>query len=324
MSLSLTKKPFFCNYWLTYRCNSKCEFCNFWKDKSLIKISDAQFEQVKKNLDGLKKIGIKFIDFTGGEPLLNKELPQILSYAKKLGFFVKLSTNGFLYTNRATELKDLTSRIYFSFDTTSKEEYRKIRGIDGYNQLIESLKIAKDLKQDICLLYTVTNENIKNIADIVKFGKENKIIVYIHPCFSYFNNKALNAEYIDIIKKFFWYPYVRMNLPQLEFHKKGGNNITKPNCKVGVSTIDIGPDDSLTIPCLHRHVKRIKIDGSLFSLYKSEKWNNFFKNAGKYEFCQNCTIDCYFGLTYSDRVIEYPIKQNITSLKDTIELMRSK
>ena len=115
-----------------------------------------------------------------------------------------------------------------------------------------------------------------------------------------------------------------MNLPQLEFHKKGGNNITKPSCKVGFSTIDIGPDDSLTIPCLHRNVKRIKIDGKLLSLYQSEKWNDLFKNAGKYEFCQHCTIDCYFGMTYSDRVIEYPIKQNITSFKDSIELMRSK
>ena len=324
MSSLLTKKPFFCNYWLTYRCNSKCEFCHFWRDKTLQKISDAQFENVKKNLDDLKKIGVKFIDFTGGEPLLNKELPQILSYAKKLGFFVKLSTNGFLYPSRANELKNFTSRIYFSFDTTSKEEYKKIRGIDGYNKLIDSIKIAKDLKENICLLYTATNENIKNIDDIVNFGKENKITIYIHPCFSYFNNKALNAENIDIIKKYFWYPYVRMNLPQLEFHKKGGNNINKPSCKVGFSTIDIGPDDSLTIPCLHRNVNRIKINGTLFSLYNSEKWNDFFKNAGTYKFCQHCTIDCYFGMTYLDRVIEYPIKQNITSLKDFIELKRSK
>ena len=324
MSLSLSTKPFFCNYWVTYRCNSKCEFCNFWRDKSLFKKSDAQFEQVKNNLGDLKKIGLKFIDFTGGEPLLNKDLPKILSYAKKLGFFIKLSTNGFFYPDRAIELKGLPSRIYFSFDTTSKKEYNKIRGIDGYDKLIESIKIAKDLKQDICLLYTVTNENIKNIVDIIKFGKENKITVYIHPCFSYFDNKALNADNIDIIKKYFWHPYVRMNLPQLEFHKRGGNNISKPSCRVGVSTIDISPDDCLTIPCLHRNIKRIKIDGNLLSIYKSKKWNDYFKNVGRYKFCQNCTIDCYFGLTYIDRVIGYPIKQNITSIKDLIESMRPK
>jgi len=259
MSAMKNKKPYFCNYWLTYRCNSKCEFCNFWKDKNFQNISDAKFADVKKNLDDLKKIGIKFIDFTGGEPVLNIELPQILSYAKKLGFFVKLSTNGLLYSKKALELKDLPSRIYISFDTISKEEYKKIRGVDGYNKVIDGIKIAKKLGQDICLIYTVTDENIKNISNIVSFAKKNKIIVYIHPCFSYFNNKSLSKKNIDLIKKYFWYPFVRMSLPQLDFHKKGGNNPLNPKCKVGYSTIDIGPDNCLTIPCSHRYTKRIKI-----------------------------------------------------------------
>ncbi|MCK5300717.1 MAG: radical SAM protein [Thermoplasmatales archaeon] len=318
------KKIYFCNYWITYRCNSKCDFCNFWRDKNLQKIPDARFDDVKRNLEDLKKMGVKFIDFTGGEPLLNKELPDILSYAKNLGFFVKLSTNGFLYPEKAEELKDLPSRIYFSFDTISKNEYQKIRGVNGCDKLIESIKIAKDLKQDICLLYTVTNENIKNISDITNFSKENKITVYIHPCFSYFDNKGLDEQNIDTIKKYFWEPYVRMSLPQLDFHKKGGNNSSKPSCKVGSSTIDIGPDNCLTIPCLHKHVKRVGINGGLFSLYQSKDWSDLFKNAGKYDFCNHCTIDCYFGMTYKDRILRYPIKQNITSLKNFLESKRSK
>ena len=324
MSLILQKKPFFCNYWVTYKCNSKCEFCNFWNDDKIKNIPDARYEDVKQNLDDLKKIGLKFIDFTGGEPLLNKDLPKILSYAKKLGFFVKLSTNGFLYPEKAESLRGLTSRIYFSFDTTSSDEYNKIRGIDGYNKIIKSIKIAKDFEQDICLLYTVTNENIKNISNIVNFGKENKITVYIHPCFSYFDNKPLDAKNIDIIVKYFWHPFVRMSLPQLDFHKKGGNNPAKPRCKSGTSTIDIGPDDCLTIPCFHKYTNRIKIDGKLLSLYYSEKWFDFYKNAGKYECCKNCTIDCYFGMSYLDRIMSYPVKQNLTSLKNILESNRSK
>lgn len=324
MSLSLIKKPFFCNYWVSHRCNSKCEFCNFWRDKTLQKIPDAGFDDVKRNLDDLKKMGIKFIDFTGGEPLLNKELPQILAYAKKLGFFVKLSTNGLLYPEKAVELMGLPSRIYFSFDTTSKKEYQKIRGIDGYDKLLGSIKIAKDLKQEICLLYTVTNDNIKNISDIVDFGKKNKITVYIHPCFSYFDNKSLDEKNIDVIKKYFWHPYVRMSLPQLEFHKKGGNNPAKPTCMVGSSTIDISPDNCLTIPCLHKHIKRVRIDGDLLSLYKSKKWDDLFRDVGKYEFCNNCTIDCYFGMSYFNRLGRYFFKQNLTYLKNTIESFRSK
>ncbi|MHA1190769.1 MAG: radical SAM protein [Promethearchaeota archaeon] len=324
MHPSITKKPFFCNYWVTYRCNSRCGFCNFWRDKALQNMQDVEFRDAKKNLDDLKKMGVRFIDFTGGEPLLNGELAQMLAYAKKLGFFVKLSTNGYLYPEKAEELKDLPSRIYFSFDTTSKDEYKKIRGIDGYNKLIESIEIAKGYGQDICLLYTVTDENIKNISDIVNFAQNNKIVVYIHPCFSYFDNKPLNKSNIDKIQKYFWYPYVRMSLPQLDFHKKGGNTPSSPSCQVGVSTIDIGPDDCLTIPCTHKHIEIIKINGKLFSLYQSKEWNQLFKNAGTYDFCNHCTIDCYFGMSYFDRLNPYFIKQNLTYLKNFVELMRSK
>jgi MoaA/NifB/PqqE/SkfB family radical SAM enzyme len=272
----------------------------------------------------LKKIGVKFIDFTGGEPLLNKDLPEILSYAKSLGFFVKLSTNGFLYSNKANELKGLSSRIYFSFDTTSKNDYKEIRGIDGLNRLMESIKIAQENKENICLIYTATNENIKNISNIVDFAQKNKILLYIHPCFSYFNNESLNKKNIHILKKYFWKPYIRLSLPQLDFHKKGGNNPLKPTCRVGVSTIDIGPDSTLTVPCFHHYLKRKKIEGNLFSIYNSKEWNELYFDAGKYDFCKNCTIDCYFGMSYWDRMPKYFIKQNLTYLKNLIENNRSK
>lgn len=313
------KKPFFCLYWVTYKCNSKCEYCNIWKKSAFKDISDAKYSDAKKNLDDLKKIGVKMIDFTGGEPLLNKEITEMLSYAKKLGFFVKLSTNGLLYPEKAEELKGLTNRIYFSLDTTSKQEYLKIRGVDGYEKVMNSIRIAKDLKQDFCLIYTVTDDNIKNLPNIIDFCKKNKVSVYMHPCFSFFDNKPLNKEKISIIKKYFWRPYVRMSLPQLDFHYKGGNDINNPSCKAGLSTIDISPDNCLTIPCFHRYVKKVNINGDLFSLFNSSEWDNLFKDVGRYDFCDHCTIECYFGLSYWDRVRRYFFKQNLSFLKDAIE-----
>lgn len=316
-------KLYMCNYWITYRCNSKCEYCNIWRDDKFHNIPDANFEDVKKNLEDLKKMGIKFIDFTGGEPLLNDELPVILSYAKKLGFFIKLSTNGFLYPEIAKVLKDKISRIYFSFDTTSKDEYKRIRGIDGFDKIIESINIAKSYYQDICLLYTATNENIKNISSLIKFAQEKKTILYIHPCFSYFNNEPFKKENIDIIKKYFWQPYVILNLPQLDFYKKGGNSLFKPSCKVGSSIIDITPDNCFTIPCFHHQIKKVKINNNLFTIFNSERWNELFSNVGKYRFCKNCTIDCYFGMSSYNRYNKYFLKQNLTTLKILIETHRT-
>jgi len=324
MAIQLTNKIFFCNYWITYRCNSKCEFCKIWRDPNLQGVRDTKVSEAKKNLDDLKKMGVKIIDFTGGEPLLNKELPQILSYAKDLGFFIKLSTNGLIYPEKAQELKGLPNRIYFSLDTMNQNEYKKIRGVEGFDKLLDSIELAKKIGQEICLLYTVTDENIKNIENIVNFCQKNRTTVYIHPCFHYFNNKELDKKNISIIKKFFWRPYVRMSLPQLEFHYRGGNDPENPSCRVGISTIDISPDNCLTIPCFHKYVEKMEIKGNLISIYNSPKWHEHFKIAGRYDFCKNCTIDCYFGLSYNDRVSQYFFRQNLSYFKNFIEERRRK
>ena len=324
MFTTLEGKPYYCLYWLTYKCNSKCGYCNIWQIPSLRNTSDVKFSDAEKNLYDLKKIGVKIIDFTGGEPLLNKDLPQILSYAKELGFFVKLSSNGLLYPDKAKELKGVVDRIYFSLDTTSKIEYEKIRGIDGFDKIIESIIIAKQLKQKIYLLHTVTDETVNHIQDVINFCKQYKLVQIIHPCFSYFNNKSLDKKNIKKITKYFFHPYVRMSLPYLDFYYNGGNSLKHPKCKAGISTIDISPENCLTIPCFLRNIKKVRINGNLYSLYTSPEWKKLFANVGRYSFCNNCTSECYFGLTYWNRLNlgHYFIKENLTMLKDTIEALR--
>ena len=70
-----------------------------------------------------------------------------------------------------------------------------------------------------------------------------------------------------------------MSLPQLDFHKKGGNNPLNPNCKVGFSTIDIGPDNWLMSPCAHRYTKRIKINNNLLSVLDFYENKNILSRA---------------------------------------------
>jgi len=75
---------------ITSSCNYRCPFCYAKKEK----IPNLTFEQQKKVLDILKKQGTKYISFTGGEPLFVERIDDLIIYAKKLGFFVKLCTHG--------------------------------------------------------------------------------------------------------------------------------------------------------------------------------------------------------------------------------------
>ncbi|HEY9698406.1 MAG TPA: hypothetical protein V6D10_14165 [Trichocoleus sp.] len=57
--------PFVANYYLTYRCNARCHFCDIW---ALEPKQEASLETIQQNPHDLKRLGIHF-DFTGGEPL---------------------------------------------------------------------------------------------------------------------------------------------------------------------------------------------------------------------------------------------------------------
>ena len=87
--MRLINHPVLCNYYVTYRCNATCHFCDIWEKPSPY----ANPDTVRQNLTELKKLGVKVIDFTGGEPLLHREIDLLLHEAKKLGFITTLTTN---------------------------------------------------------------------------------------------------------------------------------------------------------------------------------------------------------------------------------------
>ena len=70
-----------CNYYVTYRCNAFCEFCHFADHSKFRSSSDAKLEDFESNVSQMVKMGVRFIDLTGGEPLLNKNIAEMAKYA---------------------------------------------------------------------------------------------------------------------------------------------------------------------------------------------------------------------------------------------------
>jgi MoaA/NifB/PqqE/SkfB family radical SAM enzyme len=68
MALRVVSHPVLCNYYLTYRCNAACSFCDIWEKPSPY----VTLEQVEANLQALRRLGVQVVDFTGGEPLLHR------------------------------------------------------------------------------------------------------------------------------------------------------------------------------------------------------------------------------------------------------------
>jgi MoaA/NifB/PqqE/SkfB family radical SAM enzyme len=305
------KKPILLHYYITDFCNAKCEFCDIWKKEDK---THAKFEVVERNLVAARKLGAKFVDFTGGEPLLNPDLPKFLETAKKLGFITSVTTNALLFEKHSEKLAEKIDLLHFSIDGT-RDIHDKIRGVKSFDSVMNSIEIAKKHKLFPDLLFTYTNENIDYVPEIRKIAVKNKLVLILDPVFSTDGQCLLSAETNKKAKKFAKLPAVYLNSAHLILRKNGGNNVEKPICKAIDSTIVILPDDKLALPCYHRFRVKLPINGNLETLRKSKEIADFAKLQGKLKICERCHINCYMDPSYQYSLNSLFFASNLSKLK---------
>ncbi len=93
--------PLICNYYVTLRCNQRCVFCNIPHTNAGTPDREPSPPQLVANLRDLKRLGVRLLDVTGGEPLLYRHLIGLLTVAKRSGLRTTLTTNGMLYPKLA-------------------------------------------------------------------------------------------------------------------------------------------------------------------------------------------------------------------------------
>jgi radical SAM protein with 4Fe4S-binding SPASM domain len=76
---------------VTYRCSNECAHCYNARPRSYPELSTSEWKQI---LDRLWQIGIPHIVFTGGEPTLRDDLPELIAHAERNGQITGINTNG--------------------------------------------------------------------------------------------------------------------------------------------------------------------------------------------------------------------------------------
>ena len=308
-------KPILCNYYVTYRCNARCTFCDIWKNPKYKNIQDCEIKDVETNLHALKKAGIKFIDFTGGEPLLHKELPQILNIAKKLKFRTSVTTNCIEYVNIAKYIQGKIDFLHFSIDSLDPQKNNSLRGISIHDRILESIELAAQLGERPDLLYTVTPYNYKAIAKLSKFAASKKLILIVNPVFNYSRQTLLSKKILDYIEHYQLKPYVYINHGFHKLIRNNGNDKLRPRCRAISSSIVISPNDELLLPCFHHSIKKIPISSNLTDILKSPEYQQYKRLEGTFNFCKNCTINCYFDPSFLYKFDEYFLLSMISKIK---------
>lgn len=303
--MRLIQHPILCNYYVTYRCNAKCGFCDIWERPSPY----VTIEQVETNLISLKKLGVKVIDFTGGEPLLHRDIDHFFAFAKKLGFITTLTTNGLLYPKHAEGLKGKVDMLHFSLDTAHKEKHDTMRGVACYDHIMESIQIAKSLGERPDILMTVFEDNIGEIEKLyTDVCLPNDLILILNPSFEYNEvetGSELSNQSLETLTRWGKKKNIYLNQAFIQLRRDGGNQTEKPVCKAASTTLVISPENELLLPCYHLGTKGFAIDGDLEKVYRSTEAQKLIKLEGRLPECQGCTINCYMQPSFAVEMNKY-------------------
>lgn len=289
-----------CNYYVTYRCNAYCNFCHFADHAKFKNSHFASLEDFKTNVAQIANLGVKFLDLTGGEPLLHPKISDMVKFAKALGLQTSITTNGLLYHKYAEQLAGNVTLLHFSLDSPDEDEHNKIRGINCFQSVLKSLDTAKNLGEYPDILFTVTNETYVKLPKMHEIAQKKNLVLIVNPVFSYFGNPGLDEHAIKFIENYVKGKHdIYLNKAYLKLRKNGGNNIEKPLCKAVSRVIVISPDNEIILPCYHFENEKIKIDRPIKEIRKSEKVAYFKKMEGRFNFCKGCTVNCYFEPSFA-------------------------
>ena len=149
-------------------CNLECRHCYAEEREKVGKT--LTFDQYIKLIDQLTEISPNLrIEFTGGEPLLNKRTPDIAKYCRSKGHHTTLLTNGTPINKRNVEkIIDSFDAVRISIDGSNKEINDFHRGDGTYQQITEAIELLDEHKARVVLAMTVTKQNIDDISEIAK------------------------------------------------------------------------------------------------------------------------------------------------------------
>jgi len=224
--------PFYASYKVTHKCSLRCEFCNVWMEDT----PDLKKEDVFKVLDNIANSSIIVLSIEGGDPLVRKDLGDILEYAHQKPFILFFTTNGHLLHKRPME------------EYGKNIDYLHISIDEGHDNLefFDRLEEFQSYGPEICIQIVVTKDTISALEDKVKRINEVNARTVVMP-----------ACHLDGTDDYYPDPD-KFSKEIVRLKKKYPNTITTPkgflkniNKSHGCSTssIIIDSDGGLFYPC---------------------------------------------------------------------------
>ena len=269
---------------LTFRCQNDCMHCYAGGPHETPELNTAQWKQV---IDRLSEIGIFIVTFTGGEPTLRDDLPELLLYAQNKGMVTGLITNG-------RNLKEETfvaalekaglDFVQITLESHKPEIHDQMTGAEGsWKETVAGIKNATKSQIYVTTNSTLSKYNIAEFLETIDFIK--KLDVAAFGCNSLIHSGKANtvsdefALTIEELKemlpkisdrahqlglKFLWYTptqYCRFDPVQLDLGVK--------SCTAALINMCVGPNGDV-YPC-QSYFESL---GNILEVDWAKIWNN--------------------------------------------------
>lgn len=170
--LTARRRPVLVHFEVTMRCNARCGFCDYWKTDP-----STRDEEAKSFADAARFFDPMLVTFTGGEPLLRRDLEDLVAAvarAVRLKYVMLITHGGMLTVERARSLWDAgINQFNVSLDYLDGR-HDSARGIPGLTaKIFDALPRMREAGIDNVRLNTVIkNDNLDQILPIVRRADE--------------------------------------------------------------------------------------------------------------------------------------------------------
>jgi radical SAM protein with 4Fe4S-binding SPASM domain len=179
--------PLVMSYNVTRECNMKCSHCyiNATDKKLEDELSTAE---AKKVIDQIYQVSSPLLILSGGEPLLRKDIFELIEYGSKKGLKIGLGSNGYLIDDAvAKKLKDAgIATVSISLDSNIPSQHDEFRGVPGaWQRSVDACKALRKYGVLVQVNTTLTHDNYNQIDDIMtlaeSIGVENFHLFFLVP-----------------------------------------------------------------------------------------------------------------------------------------------
>ncbi|WAM32226.1 GTP 3',8-cyclase MoaA [Caldicellulosiruptor naganoensis] len=192
---------------ITDRCNFFCKYCRT-KESCEIENKDFPKDEIFRIIAVFKKLGIKKLRFTGGEPFLRDDIFDIIEFADNIGIKnINVTTNGYLDEEKIEKIaKSNLLSINISLDTLDRQKYKVLTGVDGLGKVISSIKSLSRFKKVKINTVLLRSVNFDEIEHLILFAKENNVVIrFIELMPVGVANRIFESEFVsikEVLKRF--------------------------------------------------------------------------------------------------------------------------